>query len=44
MRKTLEDYPNLVKKFGFLEIRRIEVDINVYNQKAYDVFFFNKNI
>jgi hypothetical protein len=45
-----ENYPRInilseyLKKFGFLEIRRIEVDINVYNQKAYDVIFFNKNI
>ena len=45
-----ENYPKIsilseyLKKFGFLEIRRIEVDLNEYNQKAYDVIFFNRNI
>ena len=45
-----ENYPKInilseyLKKFGFLEIRRTEVDMNEYNQKAYDVIFFNKNI
>lgn len=44
-----ENYPKLniiseyLKKFGFLEIRRTEIDLNDYNQKAYDIIFYNKN-
>ena len=45
-----ENYPKIniiseyLKNFGFLEIRRIDVDLNDYNQKAYDIIFYNKNI
>jgi len=44
-----KNYPKLneiseyLKKFNFEEIRRIETDLNDFNQKVYDVLFFNRN-